>query len=507
MNEPVSSFNSMDEAVGEEVTLLDTAEGGHIQSKESEHFPKPESYNVLESQGMLIASEDVYPQSSLKEFAELIEGKNADGGGSCVNAAEDQYKSLQSTGNAGNIVEELTVKNYSSSNLTTGGTSTNLGRRHWQHIYQLANGSGSGIRGDVAYRDNGNFKSSGLEGIDCASFPGITAQKPCRDGHDDKVGKLTLSENRGALSNNHSSIRTKILTKSGFSEYFVKNTLKGKGVVCNSPRPDYFHLDARDKSSIKVADHAMEASDVLQTLDAKTVIPTRGVYPGSRNSDSDCDGVNLREWLKVGLSKVNKPERLYIFKQILDLVDYSHSQGVALHGLRPTNFKLLSSNQVKFVGDALHDVFPSGNIVIRKRAVEQGMIPIVGLYSKKPKVAYNTRSFRKWSQFPQNLGLGHETGHASHANIISQHDTSNEIDEGDLNIECGSESMSCSPLVSYAREHRASVAEQLEEKWYASPEELKEGSCTVLSNIYSLGVLLFEVGKLMTMLLHKINFS
>ncbi|PPR99338.1 hypothetical protein GOBAR_AA21332 [Gossypium barbadense] len=38
-----------------------------------------------------------------------------------------------------------------------------------------------------------------------------------------------------------------------------------------------------------------------------------------------------------------------------------------------------------------------------------------------------------------------------------------------------------------------SVNEQLEEKWYASPEEINEGVCTILSNIYSLGVLLFEL--------------
>ncbi|TYI21560.1 hypothetical protein ES332_A06G045500v1 [Gossypium tomentosum] len=34
---------------------------------------------------------------------------------------------------------------------------------------------------------------------------------------------------------------------------------------------------------------------------------------------------------------------------------------------------------------------------------------------------------------------------------------------------------------------------QLKEKWYASPEEINEGVCTILSNIYSLGMLLFEL--------------
>ncbi|XP_040969861.1 protein SPA1-RELATED 2 isoform X3 [Gossypium hirsutum] len=47
---------------------------------------------------------------------------------------------------------------------------------------------------------------------------------------------------------------------------------------------------------------------------------------------------------------------------------------------------------------------------------------------------------------------------------------------------------------SFTAQHQSvSVNEQLEEKWYASPEEINEGVCTILSNIYSLGVLFFEL--------------
>ena len=40
-----------------------------------------------------------------------------------------------------------------------------------------------------------------------------------------------------------------------------------------------------------------------------------------------------------------------------------------------------------------------------------------------------------------------------------------------------------------------SMSEQLEEKWYASPEELRGETRSVSSNIYSLGILLFEVWR------------
>ncbi|XP_031276011.1 protein SPA1-RELATED 2-like [Pistacia vera] len=66
--------------------------------------------------------------------------------------------------------------------------------------------------------------------------------------------------------------------------------------------------------------------------------------------------------------------------------------------------------------------------------------------------------------------------------------------EHHTSIGYGTQSKSSSPLVSNTlQQHLSSVTEQLEEKWYASPEELNEGVCTIYSNIYSLGVLFFEL--------------
>lgn len=498
-------LDSMNDGVGEELTPFNAAEGGHIQTKEGEYFLKSESCNMLEPQEMLIPGDGNYSQNPHQEFTEILDSKNVNRLKSIVNAVENPYNGPHSMDDVGVMVEELTVRNCDGSNLAIVGTSTNLGRiqprqSQWQHLYQLASGSGSGSsQGDTACRDNGQPMSTGKEDMGYSSFPDALAQKPFVDGHNESVEELTNAENRGVLGSTNSGIRTKILSKSGFSEFFVKSTLKGKGIICKGPQGpqhDGYHLESRDRNSMKIGCATAVASDTSHSLDAKVVTPpSYGVKAATRIGGSGCDGVTLRKWLKIGRVEVNKYERLHIFKQIVDLVDYSYCQGIPLYDLHPSYFKLMPSNQVKYLGrlgsivqkEMLQsmkdeDFSQLENSLIRKRPVGHGFFTSVSSCAKKQKFCQNKRLFRQWPQFPTSYGFKLET-----ANSI------NEFDEGHLSATQMAESKFGCPLGPNTREQMASLSEQLEEKWYASPEELSEGSCTILSNIYSLGVLLFEV--------------
>ncbi|KAL5551925.1 hypothetical protein UlMin_002101 [Ulmus minor] len=497
----------MDNGIGEEVAPLGAAEGGHFQSKDGEYFLKPESSNVLESREIIIPGEGDYSQGH-QEFAELLDGKNIRSVNH-VNALERPYNGPCSMDGAGDTVQELTVRNFDGSNLAIFGSSTNIRRvqtrqNQWQHLYQLASGSGSGgSRANLPYRDNGQRIASGLEDGGYSPFPEFMAQKPCTDDHNDLVEELTNSESRGNGSNAPGNFRTKILSKSGFSEYFVKNTLKGKGVVCKGPANDGCH-DSRERNKTQVARGIMAASDTSPGLVDKIVNPPSCVVkPVSRAGGSDCEGVNLREWLKSACLQVNKVERLNIFKQIVELVDCSHTKGIVLHGLRPSYFKLQSSNKVKYIGSPVgkeilqsvmdQDLSQSENSFLRERPVEQNIFPSFGLSAKKPKFSQNTRFLRQWLQFPINSSFNQDSLNASHFNITGQQDTINEFDKDELRIKHRTEGNSGIPLVSNPREQLTFAGEQLEEKWYMSPEELNEGSFTTLSNIYCLGVFLFEL--------------
>ena len=57
----------------------------------------------------------------------------------------------------------------------------------------------------------------------------------------------------------HGGIRTKILSKSGFSEFFVKNTLKGKGIICICQSHDASRIQPRHQSNVKSAEETLLA--------------------------------------------------------------------------------------------------------------------------------------------------------------------------------------------------------------------------------------------------------
>uniref|UniRef100_F6HUR9 Protein SPA1-related 2 n=1 Tax=Vitis vinifera TaxID=29760 RepID=F6HUR9_VITVI len=482
----------------DEVTTIDVAEGSHLQRKESEYLLKPDSSSMLNSREMVIPGEGDYPESSPQEFTGILEGKNVNKTVSSLAAAEHTCSGHLPVDDAGIMIEELTLRNYNGANLAVVGPSNNRDRmqirqNQWQHIHLLAGGQGTGssVR-DSVRRDNGQPMSSAWEDVGYSSFPEFLAQKQSSHDHNEVREQVTNCENRAVSGDTLSpgGIRTKILSKSGFSEFFIKNSLKGKGVICRGPARDGFGVEIRDSNITKAAVDTTVASDSSLSPSAKTATPSpRGLAPtrvksvictdtvydgfgdefrdqnntkaivdsqvasdlslsssaktavpsahGSAGTgpchgplpDSSHDGVNLREWLRAGHRKINKVESLYIFRQIVDLVDVSHSQGVAMQNLRPSCFKLLPSNQVAYLGssvqremleNAVDQDVSLKNLLSGKRSLEKGMFPSISLSGKK-----------------QN--------------------------------------------------------DRLEEKWYTSPMELSEGVCTFSSNIYCLGVLLFEL--------------
>lgn len=499
--------------MGDEATPLGAMEA-RFQSKESEYSLKPEGCSMLESQEMFIPGEGDYNQSPPQEFA-VQEGKNVNRSIVHGNGLEQPHASLCSMDDAGMMVEELRVTNYNASNLAIVGASSKRERmqarqNQWQHLYQLAGGSGGGSsRGDTICRDNGQAMSSFWEDMGGTHFPELLAQKPFGNDSKDMTEQLMTAENQEASANNCGGIRTKIISKSGFSEFFVKKTLKGKGIVCKGPPSDGFHVGPRDQNNLKIGGSTVVASDVSQGLGSKTAMPSPEGIAGLRPpGGSDHDGVGLRQWLKVGRQKASKVKCLYIFRQIVDVVDYNHSQGVALKDLRPSCFRLLPSNQVKYIGSpgeretlnsvVDHNTLRPDNCLIRKRPLEQVMFPSAALNAKKQKFSENANFISRWHQFPSRSSHKLESAYDSNINITYPWDSCDDYNEANPSIECESQSKPSSPLASTIAQHQlTSLSDRLEEKWYRSPEELGGGGCTTSSNIYCLGVLIFEVRLLL----------
>ncbi|CAA3024176.1 SPA1-RELATED 4-like isoform X1 [Olea europaea subsp. europaea] len=156
---------------------------------------------------------------------------------------------------------------------------------------------------------------------------------------------------------------------------------------------------------------------------------------------AECSDISLRQWLDNPERKVDSLECLHIFSQIVEIVNLAHSQGIVVHNVRPSCFVMSSFNRVSFIESASCSDSSSGSL-------EYGQIPEF-----------------KGSSSP----LRHES------NSPKQE-------------ACGSEQ---------AEEKKHSFPMKqillLESNWYSSPEEASGSPPSCASDIYQLGVLLFEL--------------
>ncbi|KAG5563402.1 hypothetical protein RHGRI_005976 [Rhododendron griersonianum] len=488
----------MDEGLGDEAAGVDSVNGKCLLGKDV----------MTGSRGMATPNEGQYHHGSSPGFAAVLESKNRDIGG----VSQHPYDSPHCTEDAGVMVEELTLRNYNGENLAIVGTSKSseilqTRKNQWQHLYQI----GSGVsRGDTLLKNNGQSSSNAWEDVGYTVFSELFHQKPPDDAQNYNVEHSPNNENKAVASSMSpppGGIRTKILSNSGFSEYFVKNTLKGKGVVLKGPTREGFGAEIKGQTNPKAVSTAKVAFDAPLSSSAKTVVSLasgagRGVGP-SLNAVNG--GVNLREWMKARHYEANKVERLYIFRQIVDFVDFSHSQGVALQDLRPSFFKLLPSNQVIYLGSTVHqdtalnltdqDNLFSENDRNKKRLLEQALHPAVSQMVKKQKFGENLNLNKQWSQFSSRSGFKAAIATDTGLGVVLPQDSWDDLNvQHNLKREHKSEGNSSSPHEYNELQLRSTcTSDPLEEKWYTSPEELNGRGCTFSSNIYVLGVLLFEL--------------
>ncbi|KAK2966484.1 hypothetical protein RJ640_019013, partial [Escallonia rubra] len=492
----------MEEEVDNEVALLEGIDGTHVRRKESEYLSKPGSSDTPELREVVIPTEGNNHARSPDMLAELLDGKILER----IGASEHASASPRCMKDAGDMVEELTLRNYNCKNLTAVGTSNNRERirtrqNQWQHLYHIAGGSASGgSLGDAAYRDNRGPMYSAWEDVGRQNFTETTKQKPPNETRE----HFPVIESKPHSSNTILSpggIRTKILSKSGFSEYFVKNTLQGKGAICRGPAHKGPGVEFGALTFPRAAGVTIRNSDApLNTNGELVVAPSNGnAQPWLCRPDAFHDGVSLREWLSSGKNKVNKVKSLSIYRQIVALVELSHSQGLALRELRPSCFKLLPSNQVMYLGSSFNeesrenvrgkDIHHSTH---EKRPSEQDNFPFVGQCTKKRKFVVNTNFISGWPQFSNRSGFTSASAYDHSLSNSGSEDFCNDFNE-DYNSLTGTKKQrkSSSPYVNNTSQPLPT--DSSEESWYTSPEELNEKCSTFSSNIYSLGVLLFEL--------------
>ncbi|KAF8082294.1 hypothetical protein N665_0835s0002 [Sinapis alba] len=140
-----------------------------------------------------------------------------------------------------------------------------------------------------------------------------------------------------------------------------------------------------------------------------------------------CEDVSLRQWLDNPKRSVDAFECFHVFRQIVEVVNAAHSQGIVVHNVRPSCFVMSSFNRVSFI--------------------ESASCSDSGSDEERPKETTTTRK-------SQEIGVSSK------------------------------EEFQPFPM----KEILA-----MEMSWYTSPEEETGSPTTYASDVYRLGVLLFEL--------------
>ncbi|CAA0838211.1 Protein SPA1-RELATED 2 [Striga hermonthica] len=485
----------MDEAVGDGVA--DPVNHTRVHDKENELSRRPSSSSMLQSTDMIMPDADDYRNNSKHQKSGTSDAKNQDR----IVSSEHASASPRCLDNAGVMVEELTLRNYDGEKMTVVGASNNrelmsTRQNHWKNLYQQAGRSGFSNPDEQAGQEGKEQADSGERVDDTnAYFTELLneLQSTQNYGNNSSGENVLSNEDKGAsgeIPHPSGSIRTKIISKSGFSEFFVKSSLRDKGVL---------HRSQSGRGSVTESD--LKNSAAPSNFTAKKPLTDGVANPlDTTSSRSICDGVNLREWLEADGTKVDKVEKMRIFRQVLNLVDISHSHGVPLQDLRPSCFKVSGSHQVMHLGSSVHegtkikcrdqDIHRNG-----KRLMHHDDIPLDSHAVKKHKSGENTKFIQRWNQFPSrpaNRTASLNIGGVERARVWDLNSNLDEDNNPRAEVKTHRKLLdNAAPNSEQAL--RGSTSFMLEEKWYMGPETFNEKGCTFASNIYCLGVLLFEL--------------
>ncbi|GER26826.1 ubiquitin ligase protein cop1 [Striga asiatica] len=473
---------SMDEAVGDDVS--DPVNHTRVRDKET---LRPSSSSMLHSTDMIMPDADDYRNNSKHQNSGISDTKNQDR----LVSSEHASASPRCLDNAGIMVEELTLRNYDGEKMTVVGASNNR-QNHWKNLYQRDGRSGYNNPHEQAGQEGKGQADSG-ERVDDTDeyFTELLNELQSTQNYDNNSSGENVWSNEdksasGEISHPSGSIRTKVISKAGFSEFFVKSSLRDKGVL---------HRSESGRGSVTESD--LKNSAAPSNFTAKKPLTDGVANPfETPSSRSIRDGVNLREWLEADGTKVDKVEKMRIFRQVLNLVDISHSHGVPLQDLRPSCFKVSGSHQVMHLGSSVHE---GTKIKWRDQDIhhnEKRQMHHDNSHSvKKHKSGENAKFIQRWIQFPPRPANRTASLSIGGVESASVRDLNSNLDEEN---NPRAEAKSHRKLLENAAPNseqalRGSTSFMLEEKWYTSPESLNEKGCTFASNIYCLGVLLFEL--------------
>ncbi|PKU87918.1 Protein SPA1-RELATED 3 [Dendrobium catenatum] len=236
--------------------------------------------------------------------------------------------------------------------------------------------------------------------------------------------------------------------ESGLERSSTSRHLKAGGHVAASRRG--FGLIAGSSSKEEEV-----AGDGKRSFDTTWLKTTGG--SGGRSQGE----VSLREWLDKHGRSVDFMECLHIFRQVVETVNRAHHQGVVVNNIRPSCFVMSTFNSVSFIESASCSGSDSDSSYGEEEGSSCGaaktLTPGEGI----------------------SAGAFESSAHATQLSLVEEMKRKGELSE-----------------LSAVGERRYFPLKKLlsmEFNWYKSPEETQERQSVFASDVYKLGVLLFEL--------------
>ncbi|KAK9152775.1 hypothetical protein Sjap_000255 [Stephania japonica] len=245
--------------------------------------------------------------------------------------------------------------------------------------------------------------------------------------------------------------------------------------------------DAEERAGELVLSH--RGNDRLGNAGVSSGVCRDDVGIGSVDCDMGGGDVSLRQWLDRHERSVEHLECLHIFRQIVEIVNIAHSQGIVVHNVRPSCFVKSSFSRVSFIESC------SGS---DPDSFENDLSSQVG--GGQQSSSRSSHGVHKWREKINSESCPLQISPAGTSQRVS--DTTY-LQSSSIFPACVSSSIK--EAKERKQDSRNNELEEmkkqfplkqtliLETSWYTSPEEVDEASSSFSSDIYRLGILLFEL--------------
>lgn len=198
--------------------------------------------------------------------------------------------------------------------------------------------------------------------------------------------------------------------------------------------------------------------------------------------------ISLRQWLDKPERSVDLFECLHVFRQIVEIVNVAHSQGVVVNNVRPSCFVMSSFNHISFIESA--SCSDTGSDSLGEGVNCQGVVEVKTPTSRCPHDVH-PQSFGSEDFMPAKISttalsdsscMLSSAVYAARASLIEETEENKMKDRRkDEEVEGKKQSFPMKQIL------------LMEMSWYTSPEEAAGTPSSCPSDVYRLGVLLFEV--------------